>query len=559
MVEDHNARRVREAAREKEWTPENLASKLDDWDALAPRTVERIKAERERWAPLLRSLVAGPPASALQLMNAGFLLLELGDSGGTSALLRALEQSEINIWMRILVGLSIGGPTLPPLDTRTIAPVILSCLEDPRHPVAQPAMQVAARFHIEEAESRLRELVDDPSEEIRAEAICALLGIRPDASVLEAAERLVLHADVAEHERRVAGAIRRATFPDDGAKAMAGAILAGYADLHAGTQDNTRANAIYFSALTYLADASHPEAVGLLEKTIGSPGLPWLRSGCLKKLAQLKGPESLPAIVKSLSDPALLEGAAGALETLAEAGALPALPLEIAGIIEGWTNREALARMARVFMDLDVPEARAILPRIADRMSPQDAMGAHWYMVGLTPTKAARNLVAHGVLSTELPRERIEAIEALWREKRRPFVALQDLLHEAKILTLFDREYWRTPIDYDDVIRVLSRGSAGVFEPEAIAQEYREAGSASGGYSVEFLYGGKLHAFMARDGGDWIDVESLLAGLNGALAASGRKERFQELLSSDQIAIIVFAEEAGLRRAASELYLPLAS
>jgi hypothetical protein len=203
--------------------------------------------------------------------------------------------------------------------------------------------------------------------------------------------------------------------------------------------------------------------------------------------------------------------------------------------------------------------ARAILSRIVDRLSPQDAMGARWYLEGLTPGNAARTLVAHGVLSSEPPAASLEAIEARWRKDHRPFVLLQDLFHEAGILTLLNREYWTVPIDYDDVIQGLSRGSAGVFRPDAVTQAYREARApGDGGYSIEFLYEAKVHAFDARDGGDWIDVQSLLAGLNGALATAGRKERFLAILSSDQIAIIVFADETGLRCAAEELWLPLA-
>ncbi len=94
-----------------------------------------------------------------------------------------------------------------------------------------------------------------------------------------------------------------------------------------------------------------------------------------------------------------------------------------------------------------------------------------------------------------------------------------------------DRETIGEPPDYVSVLYDLRDISQPVFAIEAVVQSYNEN---SDRVRLEFVFQEQAKAVYIQDFGGWLDVESLLYGLNAVLADTGKEERFIMLYTGDQ-------------------------
>ena len=75
-------------------------------------------------------------------------------------------------------------------------------------------------------------------------------------------------------------------------------------------------------------------------------------------------------------------------------------------------------------------------------------------------------------------------------------------------------------------------------------------------YAVQFIHGGRLYRFTARNYGDWYDVERVVLVCNRALADAGSTKRFFLIASEDQCASLVCVTPEQAAVLAEQFYVP---
>src|SRR5262249_33536360 len=117
---------------------------------------------------------------------------------------------------------------------------------------------------------------------------------------------------------------------------------------------------------------------------------------------------------------------------------------------------------------------------------------------------------------------------------------------------VFDTE-WNPVPDYRELLIELSRiGTPLIQITDIHVRSDREVCQ-----EVTCKVAGQPACFSPRFMGDWTDLEAVLGGLNGGLAAAGRPERFACLTTGDQNAFVIMGHAKGLAHLADTLGLPL--
>jgi hypothetical protein len=132
------------------------------------------------------------------------------------------------------------------------------------------------------------------------------------------------------------------------------------------------------------------------------------------------------------------------------------------------------------------------------------------------------------------------------------FKAVVTFLQRMRAIHVFDTE-WDPAPEYDVLLRDLS--AIGAPRVMIANIDVRMAGEA--GQEINCTVLGQSARFTPKFMDDWTDLQSVLTGLNAALEAAGRYERFAALLSGDQNACVIVAHDGGLASLVETLGLPL--
>ncbi len=125
-----------------------------------------------------------------------------------------------------------------------------------------------------------------------------------------------------------------------------------------------------------------------------------------------------------------------------------------------------------------------------------------------------------------------------------PKMDAQEFMIAAKMVANFDVETDELPVRHDKLILELALTSGGVFAPayccESFIKDTMKKEPFTQPYHVEFIEGARLYRFVARNFGDWYDLERVLIACNKALAEKGVPQRFRELEGDGQCASVAF-------------------
>ncbi len=154
-------------------------------------------------------------------------------------------------------------------------------------------------------------------------------------------------------------------------------------------------------------------------------------------------------------------------------------------------------------------------------------------------------------------REEFIARQAAWEYDGDAFLSLASVEFDTEMIEGFGPG-GNVPFSYHTLIELYAAGSAGLFSPTAIADEFDEA---SQEHRVGFTSEGETFRVSFPANGDWVN-QKVHELINQALAAKGLDHRFLPLPVLDQVIYAVVAtpelfekaREAGVIPAVEDLF-----
>jgi hypothetical protein len=316
-----------------------------------------------------------------------------------------------------------------------------------------------------------------------------------------------------------------------------------------------------YSQLLHLIDvieAGAPEWIAEFLSCVAGSQMPWIGECAFRKPLKLGPQSAIPAISNALHENVHVGAAFEELNALGPSAATPEIVSAISRFLSDCKPGSQADVAYRTLVALGCGNLD-VVGRNRGKLSPFYAFSASIRQRGIDGT---------GLLGLLQRMELIDAnrIAGIGQEARRDLLSPQphelnliggglvELLLKAKALHMFDREDSSLPPDYVSLLADL----ADVAEPRfSIAHASMRPDATDQGHEVMFLFEDRPTCFIARDGGDWFDVDGLLGHLNGLIAMMGRPERFAELDSGDQMSLIVLGHGERMVEAKREFGFPL--
>jgi hypothetical protein len=552
----HAIQNLRERAVANEWSVQRVLDELEHLDWFSADLLDWCRNMRESLIPHLR--VALMEAPGRRALNAGILLLQLGDAEGNTAVVAALQSRNVDLTLHALLRLIFAeDPSSKPipLDKHEVFGALQPLLDTEEERILAEAVEIALKYDLPGAVSAIGERLLHLPARIQDRALFWFGYYGEDRGALDLIEKRLFEAadepkdDPDDHYwiiTSLAKFVRAASPP---AQSRAADLLVRYVQHHAETPGNSMTNLLAM-AMGAISNTRHPLTEETLERVLNATVDDWRRGTALELLSQVRKGEELDRLRRSLTDPKLRSSAA---RGIAEVARDSADPLLLDGLFAALDEEERSTReLVEALLQVDQGTARSLLS-YASRLDPYDTMRVRWIIDGLTPDDAVTQLVEAEVIeppSEELQRElRVE-----WEEDLKAGAIVHRLLGESGRLLWFDAEASMVPPDYVTLLRRFRECGLPTFDASAFWQHTSDQ---TGESTVQFLLAEQVHTFLARDIGDWYDVEAVMQGINGALEELGVTHRFIQLHTFDQTILLTFGPETSLRRAARALHLPL--
>ena len=317
--------------------------------------------------------------------------------------------------------------------------------------------------------------------------------------------------------------------------------------------DNRTANDVR-GMLETLAAVAPPWEAEFLEQVSGSKLEGWVRGDAIERLTRLRGRACLDVLLTLADDPPVAPAVAASIASLGRAAATP----------------EVLARLQRMLGETDwapPAAARALIalghaadPGLAahmDKFDPWTRFVVRVKAAGLNAPALIERLFAAGIIdqagSKSVKRSMTSKMQKAL-DAGDGFKAVDGFLRRMNAVYAFDTEWDPVP-DYGELLKWLSwlaspRLTITDIDVQSDGEVCREVACKVAGHPARF-------APQFND--DWTDLEAVLGGLNGALMAAGRPERFAGLRSFSQDAHVVVGRADGLANLVETLGLPLYS
>jgi hypothetical protein len=560
-----SVKQARSRAEASAWTTQRIIHALDALDLIDHRFIDHCKSMREELVPAL--LQAMDESDGIAKLNAGLLLLHLGETDGTVGIIECLRSNDPSLHAKTLFGLSI----LPlesvheqspfwkeppvPINAEQLFLELKPLLTQPDTQVGNLALQVVTKLNLPEVDKYLRPLLRYPSRKVQTNLLNRWFARRQENhDALEVAEELLFGSEADPNENYwVVAALEkycRGNKPE--LAKYAAALLARFVSGTVDYPGNTMTNLIS-RALSGLKAARYPEEAAILESVLGSSVKDWRRGAALERLAELDGMARADQLIDALSDRTLRSFAANGIAKIAAGSNNHRLIEALCSALKN-EDRDGVKRtLTDAVITVGGKNVTVALEQISGQLTPDAAMRVFWLQNNLTPQQAIERLVQAGAIPIP-DQDLIHKIDAQWRQNQRPLSVIFSLLFGVNRLVWFDCETSRLHPDYVGLMEDLAEISREVFLMQFISQRVNPATDES---EIMFVVGDRAYSFTARDFGDWYDVEFVIKGLNAALIDSGSRERFIALFTGDQTSSITFAPEVMFRQAARELGLPL--
>ncbi len=568
-------------------TPEQVLETIRPTDLLDPKVYAKLQQMKSQLIPYLRQ--AMQEHQGYTRLNAGSLLLHLGEAEGTEAFVTALRHpDEPHLPRSVLIELETMKLRAPlkamdifshiqplPLRRQDVFAAVVPDLQNSNADLRKFAVEVLANLDLPETEETILPLLQDRDREVRLAVVRWFAIHNQDRTALDVAEALLFSQTLGE-DSIISGVIRSLEDYIEGSPPVfvqrAVDLLARYVlstiqqprlpadDAIARMNQSFVANSLHW-ALEAIAKANPPQEKEILMSVVDSTAEAWVRGNALERLSQLDRKAALPRLQTALNDRELGQYAA---ETLAELirnqpNALTEMdqPAAIQTVLERLNQEQRPDTIAR-FLDTLIAmngDMEAIDPAVIDLLDPVQKMQVVWSRRKLTPRQLGDRLIETAIIDP-LNDQQWQKIEQLWQQSRSAFNIAIELLATRNRIIAFDAET-TIPVDYKKLIEDLLEISQPEFQVSAIAQFAQQDAFDFSEY-VQFVYKQQVHRFAPEEMGDWYDVDATLKALNRALQDEGRLERFIALAPDGQFPIIVFAPDAAFRAIADEFAIPLA-
>ncbi len=156
----------------------------------------------------------------------------------------------------------------------------------------------------------------------------------------------------------------------------------------------------------------------------------------------------------------------------------------------------------------------------------------------------AADLYSLGVVDQKFDSGVIAKARSQSKEKEGCFAYIHNFLSVSGIHHWFDTETDMVPVDYNNLIKTLSKNSNGKFEHIKVWMDAVEVEAEDKiKYKIYLSANHKVYIIEPEDIGDWYELSSVLAIMNRALKDAGLKEKYVLLEALDQTAEIMFGPE----------------
>jgi hypothetical protein len=562
--------------------PKDVGKLAEGWlagGAVVEADVAAMRTSPEIARNPLRIAVADTSLPLRARGVAGAMLLAIGDDSGLGAIAEALTDGQRRDKVDVLLALekAVDGLQAP----KSVAPLVLSRLDDPEGHVRGVAAAVASRLALADTYPRILSLLDDPDAFARGQAAMAV-GHARMAGWQDALERLAVTGPrndaTAEilialaNDGRSTTALERAaemavdpTSPLGASSKVLDALRlflsSPVAQIRAHARDIVRERVIatqYVGWLRLLANTPDPtDLPTLLEMLARGRGPDASRYAsvaipeALRYLGEIgRGTEVLAAIRPFLRTREFDAVGAAAVGQLAAGTNDPELLDEMQAAGERTVNSAAVIATAilRVGGNAAWPRLAGLRHRIPD----SQLADLQWAAEDRTPASALARCVDLGLLPPPAPKP------VRGRPGQSALHVFLASLEKVGALFRFDTETSAYPARHDHLLEQMAEKSRGAFLPEECEEEWlqKTPGDTSAPYRVRFVLAGQRFEFDADNVGDAYDVEAVLGGVNRALAEVGSDVRWFAIAPDGQYACLMLATPEAMRVAFAELLLP---
>jgi hypothetical protein len=318
--------------------------------------------------------------------------------------------------------------------------------------------------------------------------------------------------------------------------------------------DNHSANDVWRMLETLAATAPSWEA-DVLEKVSRSRLEGWVRGRSLDRLVRLRSHTALGFLLELMDDPQVASYAAAEVARLGRRAATPEVLARLERVfVESEQNSWAPSAAAKALIALG-QAANPVLTKHLDRFDPWTAFAVRLKAAEYDAAMLIERLFAAGIVGDDRRKLVKQAtVTKMQKALNRGdgFKAVTAFLQRMRAIYIFDTEWDPVP-DYYELLYQLARlGAPRVTIGDV---ELRMDGEACREVTCDVL--GQAARFSPQFMGDWTDLSAVLTGLNAALAAAGRSERFANLLTGDQNACVIIGDDDGLASLVETFGLPV--
>jgi hypothetical protein len=548
---------VRRRAADEAWTAERIVRDIEQVDLFDGSVLATARAAHEQVAPgLVAAMQGGGPAK----YKASLLLLYIGDPRGNQGVMEIVGSEQPR---SMLAHLSVaphlgrdreGNPF--PLDLAALDQALVPIVENPRSSERELALDLMKRFKTPAAERTVGALLEHRSPKLRLKAI-QWYADQHDVRALEPLGELLASGkgDTYWLIRALEG---YAESSEPAVRARAAQIAAATARPLLGNDDNSTANTVW-NLMRVIEKAEPPWEAAFLADVVRS-NVSWARGRALERLATLEGSAGEARMLAALSDAVLRKDAATALAKLESpdpAASHEPLRRALAAELASESPRQRTVGELAAAMFARGLVRDPSLDRAATVLDGWDRACVMWLREGIRPSVIAAELVAVGAIDS-VPPDRLATLEHEWDAKPSPFNVVMTLLQDR--IVFFDTEAPLVPPDYVKLVMDLDKLTRGALAIECATQDPpagRHCESELEHIAVAIVEREHVIRFHAEFRGDWFDVSTTLAALDGALELAGKPERFFVLETGDQCCCITCAPGGAFESAASRLGIPI--
>jgi hypothetical protein len=312
------------------------------------------------------------------------------------------------------------------------------------------------------------------------------------------------------------------------------------------TGGNEIANHVW-NLLRGISAAQASYELELLREVLTSKMDHWVRGVALERLAELSGKDGIKLLLSAMPDPELREAALEGLTALMLKSSDPQV-METLGEEISRESSEDISKLVTAYLAAG-GRAIEVLDSIASRVEPDIAVTIHWLRNGLTPRKAAKCL-RPGIVGRGPTEEKLNELEAEWTDRPNALNAAFAILDR---LAVFIFKTVDSTVDHAEVVTELAEITEHRFVVEDVVQTVESEDE----LRIRFIHNGAGYMFSLRDHGRYINLDDVLAGLNGVLERLDFAERFIHIEIGDVAGVVVFVRAEAFFAAAETLRIPL--